>query len=109
MPASQSKLADKYHTTLLDDQSLSFDGQHTVVGLDLDEQEMPNGRFIWFHLKSPRNQGGVLRGTNASDFRVSDPKEIRESAIKAATGLLGDRDEAEFQVDRVIKAGGMLL
>ena len=107
--ASQTKLANKYHTTSLPDRDICFDGKHKVVGIDLDETEMPKGRFIWFSLENPRNKGSVLRGTTMCDYRVKDAQTIRTEAIKQAKRLVGSEDEATRQVDDVIKAGGMLL
>ena len=84
-------------------------GEHKVVGIDIDAKEMPNGRFIWFAVQNPKNNGSVLRGTTMSDYRVKDADTIRSDAIKVATRWVGCQIEATAQVDAVIKAGGMLL
>lgn len=108
MPANQTKLADKYHTTPLADDEVSTRGKCTVVGIDIDEKEMPKGRFIWYHIENDANKGGVLCGNTFCSWRVKDAVSIRKEAIKCATVRLGDKQLAEQQVDVVIKAGGMI-
>jgi len=89
MPASQMRLANKYHTTSLPDNQLCFEGRHEVVGIDLDEREMPEGRYIWYSMSNSRNKGGVLRGNTLCDYRMKDTDKIREEAIKHATRWVG--------------------
>lgn len=110
MPASQHQLADKYHTTSSPDNRISLGGKHTVVGLDLETEDMPSGRFIWFHVDDPKNEGGVLRGTNVAGWRATTKQELRRAAIEKAM-YYGNLSEAQAtrQVGRVIQAGGMLL
>ncbi len=105
----QRLLADAYHTTVKPGNQLSMTGEHHVVGLDFEPVEKPNGRFIWFTLENPKNEGTVLRGTNASSWNETDPERIREKAIEVATSIVGDQMRARAEVDAVIAAGGMLL
>lgn len=108
MPASQTHLADRYHTTTRPNNQLTLEGTHHVVGLDIDEKEMPEGRFIWFTVDNPKNDGTVLRGTTVCSYRVSSLAEVRKHAIACATRWLGNERQATFEVDEVIKHGGML-
>jgi hypothetical protein len=109
MPASQKLLAERYHTTKTADNKLSFKGQYNVVGLDIDQTEMPNGRYIWFSIDTPYNDGSILLGETVSDYRVKDIKTIRKNAIQKTMNRINDRYIATVMVDRVIKEGGMLL
>jgi hypothetical protein len=105
----QRLLADAYHTAVKPKNQLSMTGEHHVVGLDSDPIEKPNGRFIWFTLDNPKNDGIVLRGTNVCGWNETDPTRIRAKAIEVATTILGDSERAHAEVDSVIAAGGMLL
>ena len=105
----QRLLADAYHTTGKPVTRLSLTGEHHVVGLDNESVQKPNGRFIWFVLHNPKNEGSVLRGTNVCGWSEADPTRIRAKAIELATNVLGDANRACAEVDAVIAAGGMLL
>ena len=105
----QRQLADKYHTTHLEADSCTVKGEFTVVGIDLREEEVPEGRFIWFHVEHPDNEGGVLFGTSFVSYTAQSRDTLRHAAIKAAKPYIGEEAEAMRQVDAVIDAGGMLL
>ncbi len=105
----QKLLADAYNTTAKPENQLSMTGKHSVVGLDFEPVEKPNGRFIWFALDNPKNEGTVLRGTNVCSWNETDPARIREKAIEVATALLGSSRRARAEIDSVIAAGGMVF
>ena len=105
----QKLLADAYHTTVKPENQLSMTGEHHVVGLDFEPIEKPNGRFIWFALDNPKNEGTVLRGTNACSWNETDPARIREKAIEVATRVLGSAQRARAEIDAVVAAGGMVF
>lgn len=109
MSALQTKLADHYHTTLKPDCSLRFDGHFTLVGLDLEESQMPSGRFIWYAIDHPQNEGTVLRGETFCSWSVSTLDAIKQEAIKHATRRLGSEVRAIRQVNACIRAGGFIL
>lgn len=104
----QRSLAKRFHTSKKAGNKLNLSGDRKLVGFDIEEHEMSFGRFIWYCLDNPANNGTVLLGQTLCDYRVKDKSEIREHAVRNALSYISDVDEIERVVDSIFENCGQI-
>ena len=109
--ALRDALSNVYHKSKLPNNKLVLSGFYSLVGIDIEQSQKDKGRFIYWCVEHPLNEGTILLGETLCDYRVDDIVTVREAAIKAVKARTtgGKLAVATSLVDRIIKENGSML